>query len=159
MENKIEKEFDKSKPFEVESIDGFSMIINKKKFDENFFLYLENDDLCLRTRKAGGSIFIIPESKIIHKGAKAIDSKYEKEIEFSRNWHWTWSKFYFNKKNYGFLKAFLEGFSSFITAIIKYLLFFIINNKVKKKIYFNRISGFLNALIGKKSWYRPNFDD
>ena len=34
----------------------------------------------VRTRKAGGSIFIIPESKIIHKGAKAIDSKYEKDI-------------------------------------------------------------------------------
>ena len=37
---------------EVDTIDGFSMLINKSKFngnyfDENFFLYLENDDLCL----------------------------------------------------------------------------------------------------------------
>ena len=41
----------------VESIDGFSMLFNLQKFkekiffDENFFLFLENDDLCLRTRK------------------------------------------------------------------------------------------------------------
>ena len=41
----------------VDSIDGFSMLINLKKFkdqnffDENFFLYLENDDLCLRVKK------------------------------------------------------------------------------------------------------------
>tara|TARA_Y100001970_G_C14120743_1_gene796132 strand:- start:31 stop:582 length:552 start_codon:yes stop_codon:yes gene_type:complete len=41
----------------VNSIDGFSMLINLKKFkdqnffDENFFLYLENDDLCLRVKK------------------------------------------------------------------------------------------------------------
>jgi len=41
----------------VESIDGFSMLFNLEKFqdknffDENFFLYLENDDLCLRVKK------------------------------------------------------------------------------------------------------------
>ena len=41
----------------VDSVDGYAMLINKKKFsdniyfDENFFLYLENDDLCLRKKK------------------------------------------------------------------------------------------------------------
>ncbi len=41
----------------VRSIDGFSMLINLQKFpqkdffDENFFLYLENDDLCTRVKK------------------------------------------------------------------------------------------------------------
>ena len=41
----------------VDRIDGFSMLINLEKFrdnnffDENFFLYLENDDLCLRVKK------------------------------------------------------------------------------------------------------------
>ena len=40
----------------VDTIDGFSMFFNLKKFtdnnffDENFFLYLENDDLCLRIK-------------------------------------------------------------------------------------------------------------
>ena len=98
----------------VDSIDGFSMLINLKKFkdqnffDENFFLYLENDDLCLRTRRVNGSIFVVPESKINHKGAKAVDTKYKDEIEYSRNWHWTWSKFYFQKKHYGFIHSFLS---------------------------------------------------
>jgi len=32
-------------------------------------------------------------------------------------------------------------------------------NNYKKKIYFNRASGFYNALIGKSSWYRPNLDN
>ncbi|MBH00975.1 MAG: hypothetical protein CMI86_03165 [Candidatus Pelagibacter sp.] len=49
---------------EVDTIDGFSMLINKSKFngnyfDENFFLYLENDDLCLRTKKNDHKIYII----------------------------------------------------------------------------------------------------
>ena len=41
----------------VKSIDGFSMLLNLEKFpdknffDENFFLYLENDDLCLRVKQ------------------------------------------------------------------------------------------------------------
>ena len=160
----IKKDFDNSQPFEVESVDGFSMLLNKKNlkdiyFDENFFLYLENDDLCLRTRKAGGSIFIIPNAKINHKGSKAVDSKYEKEIEFSRNWHWIWSKFYFNRKHFSFFKAFTEGFPRFCSSIFKYLFFLLINNKIKKKIYFNRASGFFNALIGNPSWYRPNLKD
>ena len=42
--------------FEVSQIDGYSMILDKDQFDNNFFdenifMYLENDDLCLRVRK------------------------------------------------------------------------------------------------------------
>ena len=99
-------------PFKVKWIDGFAMLLNKKKlkedayFDENFFMYLENSDLCKRTINNGGTVFIVPKAKMSHYGAKTIDEKYTYEIELSRNWHWIWSKFYFNKKHYGILKAF-----------------------------------------------------
>ena len=87
------------------------MLFNKKKldkiitnnyFDENFFMYLENDDLCKRVRKINENIYILPSSKIKHLGGKAVDMKFKNEVEFSRNWHWAWSKFYFNKKHYGY---------------------------------------------------------
>ena len=152
-------------PFEVDFIDGFAMLINKKKFkeidyfDENFFMYLENNDLCKRSRDKGDLIYIVPKSKINHLAAKAVDKKYEDEIEFSRNWHWIWSKFYFNKKHYGFFKAFYEGFPRYCSSLIKFLFYLLINNKKKKKIYFNRASGFYNAFLGKASWYRPNLDN
>jgi len=162
--NKIKKAEINKSPFKVDYVDGFAMILNKKKFkdgifDENFFLYLENDDLCLRANKQGGSIYIIPEAKIDHSGAKTVDEKYRNEVELSRNWHWVWSKFYFNKKHFGLLKAIRENFLTFISAILKFLFYLIINNNFKKKIYFNRASGFYNALIGKSSWYRPNLND
>ena len=32
-------------------------------------------------------------------------------------------------------------------------------DRIKQKIYLNRASGFLNAMIGKRSWYRPKFDE
>ena len=149
----------------VEEIDGYSMIINKDFFenniffDEKFFMYLENNDLCKRSRDKGDLIYVVPKSKINHLAAKAVDNKYAEEIEYSRNWHWIWSKYYFNKKHYGFLKAFLEGFPRYCSSLVKFLFYLLINNKKKKKIYFNRASGFYNAFLGKTSWYRPNLDN
>jgi len=141
------------------------MMINKRKissdiyFDENIFLYLENNDLCLRIKKKGGLIFVVPNSKIKHYGARTIDSKYKNEIEISRNWHWVWSKFYYNKKHFGTLKAFKECFPTFLTSVFKFLFFLLINNKFKKNIYMNRVLGFYNAFLGKPSWYRPKIDN
>jgi len=152
-------------PFEVDYVDGFSMLLKKNKFnediyfDENFFLYLENNDLCIRVKRAGGSIYIAPAAKINHSGAKAIDSKYKDEIELSRNWHWIWSKFYFNKKNFSFFRAIIECLPTYISSILKLLFYSLINNGFKKKIYLNRASGFYNALLGKSSWYRPKIDN
>ena len=154
-------------PFKVKSIDGFAMLFNLKRlkeiknfyfFDENFFLYLENDDLCKRVNDSNEDIYVVPKSKIKHFGGKAVNQLYKFEIELSRNWHWIWSKFYFNKKHYGFIFAFMNGLPSFLSAIIKFCIYFIFNNQKKKKIYYNRCSGFLNALFGRKSFYRPNIN-
>ena len=156
---------DKSKRalFEVDQIDGYAMILDKKKFNDNFFdekifMYLENDDLCLRAKKNNKKIYIYSKSLISHLGAKAVDKKYSDELEFSRNWHWNWSKFYFRKKHYGFTKAFTFGFLIFLKSIFKSLYFFIINNKFKSKLYYCRSSGFMNAALNKSSWFRPKLD-
>jgi len=145
----------------VDSVDGYAMLINKKKFsdniyfDENFFLYLENDDLCLRKKKENNKIYVAKKAKIHHLGGKSHSINHEKEIEFSRNWHWMWSKFYFNKKHYGFPKALLKSIPTLITSIIKFFYYFLICNKFKRKIYVMRFLGLINSMFGKKSWYRP----
>ena len=149
--------------FEVDQVDGYAMILDKEQFnnsffDEKIFMYLENDDLCLRVRQSNKKIFICSNSTISHLGGKAVDKKYFNEIEFSRNWHWNWSKFYFRKKHYGFAKAFVFGSLTFIKSILKSLYFLIINNKFKSKLYYCRASGFVNALLNKSSWFRPRLD-
>ena len=156
--NYLEKDF-----FEVDQVDGYSMVIDKSKFDEkffdeNFFMYLENDDLCLRVKKKGEKIFILKNAKINHLGAKAVNEKFYNELEFSRNWHCNWYKFYYRKKHYGFIFAFIIGLPSFINSCLKCLFFLIFKNKFKFKIFFCKASGFYNPLINKKSWYRPRFD-
>ena len=119
----------------VGSIDGFSMLFNLKKFDdkkffdENFFLYLENDDLCMRVKNKKESIYIITNAFINHKGSISNNTK----LEYLRNWHWMWSKFYFNKKHYGFFNAIYKTFLNFISACIKYLFYSILFNTHKKK--------------------------
>ncbi len=161
-------------PFKVKSVDGYAMLFNKKVineilendssnksidyFDENFFMYLENDDLCKRIMERKGDIFVTPSAKIEHLGAKAVNEKYRDEVELSRNWHWIWSKFYYNKKHYGLLNALAQGLPQFLLSINKFIFFKIIQDENKKKVYFNRASGFFNAMIGKPSWYRPKLD-
>ncbi len=140
----------------VDSIDGFSMFFNLKNFpdkiffDENFFLYLENDDLCLRIKKKNHNILIIKNSQINHKGSISRN----KDLELLRNWHWMWSKYYFNKKHYGALNALIKISLNFLSAILKYSLNLIILNNDRSKIYKMRILGLYNSIIGKKSWYR-----
>ena len=162
-QKKQNKMFDSNLFENVEEIDGYSMILNKNYFrdniffDEKFFMYLENVDLCLRVRKENGEIFIIKNSKIHHLGSKAVDEKYSEEVELSRNWHWMWSKFYFNKKHRGIFISFLYGLTSLIGNFIKYLILLISMNK-RKKIYKMRIFGILNAFLGRNSWYRPEIN-
>ena len=166
LDNNKKSLIDYNFPFKVKSIDGFAMLFNKKQldkrfnknyFDENFFMYLENDDLCKRIIDGKEDIYIVPMSKIKHLGGKAVSDKYKDDVEFARNWHWIWSKFYFNKKHYGYSVAFLKGFPKLFSSLIKYIFYSFIKNKIKQKIYFNRISGFLNAAMNKKSWYRSQF--
>jgi len=160
--------FNQTGPFKVKTVDGYSMLLNLKRlrnlsnfdfFDENFFLYLENDDFCKRLRLKNENIYIVPKSKIHHLGGEAVNPKYKYEIELSRNWHWMWSKFYFNKKHYGYLNAVLKIFKNFISAKIKFFFYLITFNKTKMKIYQMRLSGLFNSMIGKKSFYRPKLND
>ena len=144
----------------VDSIDGFSMLINKEKFinqkffDENIFLYLENDDLCRRVKKNGQKIFVIKNSIIDHKGSSSSSIKNDPEFEYLRNWHWMWSKYYYNKKHYGIFIALIKIFFNLVSAIFKYVFYSLTLNNYKKNIFKMRISGILNSILGNKSKYR-----
>ena len=144
----------------VDSIDGFSMLINKEKFinqkffDENIFLYLENDDLCRRVKKNGQKIFVIKNSIIDHKGSSSSSIKNDPEFEYLRNWHWMWSKYYYNKKHYGMLIALIKIFFNLVSAMFKYVFYSLTLNNYKKNIFKMRISGIINSILGNKSKYR-----
>jgi len=144
----------------VDSIVGFSMLINKEKFvnkkffDENIFLYLEDDDLCFRAKKNGQKIFVIKNSIIEHKGSSSSSIKNDPEFEYLRNWHWMWSKYYYNKKHYGILIALIKILFNLISATFKYIFYLLTLNNYKKNIFKMRISGIINSILGNKSKHR-----
>ena len=146
---------------QVDRLKGFAMFLNLHDlkdigyFDENFFIYLEETDLCKRIRKENKKIYLDKKIKIDHFGASSHNTNIDYEMELSRNWHWMWSKFYFNKKHYGYAYSLMSVSGNFISSIIKIIFYFLIFNKKKQKIYSQRFSGLFNSMIGKKSWYRP----
>ena len=125
-------------------------------FDENIFIYLEEIDLCRRVKSFKKKIILDPSIKIKHVGGTSHDNKINYEMELSRNWHWMWSSFYYNKKYNGYLIALIKTFPKLVTSVFKIVFYSITLNKTKRKIYFQRFSGLINSILGKKSWYRPN---
>ena len=147
-------------PVEVGNVKGFAMFLNISEFkevgffDENFFFYFEEIDLCKRLISHGKKIYLVPEIKIDHGGGASHDQSINVEMELSRNWHWMWSTFNYHKKYKGFFVSFFIILPKMSSAIIKVLIYTLIFNK-KKKIYYQRLSGLINAIMGKSSWYRP----
>ena len=146
---------------EVENVKGFAMFFNMKNlkksnfFDDNFFLYLEEIDLCKRVRSMDIKIFMDPSIKVEHFGGTSHISEINKPMELSRNWHWMWSSFYFNKKHYGYFFAIIKIFPKFISSLFKFIFYSIIFKKNKSDIYKHRLLGIINSVLLKKSWYRP----
>ena len=145
---------------EVDYVKGFAILINLNKinfdkiFDENFFLFLEEIDLCKRIKNSGGKIFVAMNSKVQHSGKQA--SEYSLNIELCRNWHWMWSLFYYNYKHFGALVAYKVTISKFFSSIFKLLIASVFFNKKHFLIHYYRLNGLFNAFLKKPAWLRPD---
>ena len=146
--------------FEVDYIQGCAFLLDKNElkdigfFDENIFMYFDDIDLCKRIRNSGKKIYISKKAKIEHLGAKAVNNEFFNEVEFSRNWHFMWSTFYYNRKHHSYLFALIKTCKKLMSSIFKLIYFKLTFNSVKTKIYLMRFLGLYNSIIGKKSWYR-----
>lgn len=159
----VELEFNNNNLIEVKNLKGFAIFLNLVKFnnnffDENFFLYFEEIDLCERVKNNNGKIYLDKNIKIIHQGASSVQDDKKFELEKNRNWHWMWSTFYYNKKHKGFFLALINILPKLFSASIKTLIYSFLFNKNKRDIYYCRLSGIINSIIGNKSWYRPSLD-
>ena len=71
---------------EIAWVSGASMIARKEAveklegFDERFFLYAEEIDLCLRIRQAGWALGYIPDATIVHKGGGSSSGLSTKDV-------------------------------------------------------------------------------
>lgn len=119
--------WDKKNPRKVGNVPGTAFLIRKNLFeqvggfDENFFLYFEEFDLCKRVRKLGYDLFIVPSSQVVHHwGVSTNRSSLNIKKIFSE------SKFYYFKKHYGLFWAILvrsvTGFNNIHLLLILILI-------------------------------------
>ena len=159
--SKTDFNFNDGEVFQVSSLKGFAMFLNLNQFkdigyfDDNFFIYLEEIDLCKRLKSKNKMIILDKKVIIEHIGGSSHNKKIDFEMELSRNWHWMWSLFYFNKKHYGYFYALLTVSSKIFSSLFKMCLYTLIFNNSKKRIYSQRFLGLYNSIVGNKSWYRP----
>ena len=100
-----------SEPEQVDWLSGASMMVRREVFeriggfDEAYFLYFEETDLCLRMKAAGWDIWYVPESCVMHvrgqsTGVTALDQKPRRLPRY-----WFESRRRYFAKNHGFAYA------------------------------------------------------
>ena len=71
------QDWDVSVPREVESTLGACLLVQRSVLaqigllDEDYFMYSEEIDLCVRARKAGWQIWWVPQAQVIHYGGQS----------------------------------------------------------------------------------------
>ena len=79
--------FAHDKPMEVDWVPGTFTIVRKKMldeigyFDERFYIYYEETDLCMRAKKAGWTIYFIPDAEVMHIGGASSKTRKDKTFD------------------------------------------------------------------------------
>jgi GT2 family glycosyltransferase len=145
---------------EVDYVKGSVYVLNVKNckktnfFDENFFLYMEEVDLCKRLKLLNKKIYLLNTAEAMHLGGKSHNPQYNFQMELQRNWHFMWSLYYYNKKHHGVLFAIKVTIKRFISSFFKRYFYLILNNKKKHLIYKFRFQGLFSSYLNKKSYFR-----
>jgi N-acetylglucosaminyl-diphospho-decaprenol L-rhamnosyltransferase len=70
-------------------------------FDEDFFLYYEDDDLCIRLQQHCGALVLEPAARVQHFSRGSVGGKQRFHAEYLRGLHHIQSKFRFRRKHLG----------------------------------------------------------
>ncbi len=90
-------------------------------FDENFFLYLEDIDYCLRLTQAGYQIYYLPAAKVEHDLSHSLkDSSFKKKaMIIKKSWCYYWQKHFRERKLAGYLISVLIALKILIANLFK----------------------------------------
>ena len=92
---------------EVDWMAGASLMVRQQVleetggFDERFFLYFEETDLCLRAKRAGWTAVYLPQSRVMHIGSVSTGMRTWKRMPG----YWFDSRLWYFIKNHGVVYA------------------------------------------------------
>ena len=95
-----------SGPCCVGFVSGAAMLVNMAVmrnigfFDEHFFLYYEDEDLCQRVFSAKRQIIVAPEARFTHLSRGSVRGKHPLRAEYFRGYHHAQSKLIFEQKHH-----------------------------------------------------------
>ena len=160
---------------EKKQLNGTSMFFDTnifKKingFDKNIFLYYEENDFFLKCNNLNLKLYLITNSFYNHINSNNKKKKLEIHSSIFDNieeknysyyiggWHGQWSKFYYQKKYNGYIKALLYCLPNILKNLIQLIPVFFLNYSKAKYKYF-KIEGFICSIIGLPSFKRSKFD-
>lgn len=123
---------------QVHWLSGACLLTRKKavdeagRFDEQFFLFFEDIDLCFRMRKLGWALVILPEYEILHHAGSATD-----KTPWKSRYHYRKSQLYFYKKHCSSVSQVLLKIYLWLNFRLIFFLLPRSNNQEWKKRYFD----------------------
>lgn len=99
--NTFNKSWNKKTPVEVDWVSGTALMIQKSLFeklagfDEKFWMYFEDQDLCLRAKNLGLKVLFYPHCTILHHNGKSWSDGKSQKIAYYQ------SQKYFFQKHHG----------------------------------------------------------
>ena len=120
-------------PVSIPYATGSAMFVNAEYFaalggfDTNYFLFCEEEDICMSLQKRGWGIYLVPEAKFIHYGGSSTQRNLAVDKEFYISY------LYFMRKHYGYLSR----------AVLKLLYAIKLFRKLYKDVKFAKLSFFV----------------
>lgn len=93
-------DWDRRSEREVEWVSGSCVLLRRQAledvgvFDERYFIYVEDVDLCSRLRQAGWHVLFSPELEVIHTGGVSTRGKKRMTVEHSKSIYRYYEKFH-----------------------------------------------------------------
>ena len=157
-------EVDKKKEItEIPWVPGWCMFCKMKDlkqmkyFDDNFFLFFEELDLCKRLKSKNKKFYLMNSNKIIHyfhgtsSNLKEINSINHSKL---RLWHYHWSSFYYHRKHYGYINSLRVHISKYLRYTLKKYFSILLGNKKNYILHNSQTRGLLSQMLNKKSFFR-----
>ncbi|MGB9696168.1 MAG: glycosyltransferase family 2 protein [Ignavibacteria bacterium] len=139
--HKVETEYSKIR--EVDWVSGACMLIRKnvfnsiQGFNERYFLYYEDADICKRLRRLNLPIYFYPYSEIIHYKGKNVNDKFYSELYFFMKK----SQLIYYKLHNDLLNRLLIRFYIFLKFFLKFLKGFNRKQLLIAKLAFKKFDG------------------
>lgn len=136
-------------------VSGAAMLVRRaaldavQGFDPAIFLYYEDDDFCIRLRRAGWQLIRVADAVTDHVGGGSIKRSWDKHWE--KFWHMAWSRLYVEQKYRGRLAMWRIALPALLRFGLKAPFYLLADFRNKGLRDAGRFCGTLAYLLGMKS--------